>query len=248
MKKSVFLLLGILAQSFSFNAFANDCSNPYKSHNFYLGASLGVGFFDYKPSDNVTTDAPFIENVSHSKKKTSNRNINGGGILGYIYKIGKFGIGSELDWQKYNLNQEKNYHFDDSTLIEANVNEKINLSNQISVKIKSGFFVKDLFCYGLLGVTRSSLSSNCLFKEVGGANALRLFSFNKKVKGLKFGLGLEKRISDNYVLGIELVSDKLKSIRYDFSLDPTTAVNSQQHSTIRNLNIYSANLRLMYIF
>jgi opacity protein-like surface antigen len=251
MKKSVFLLVGILAQSFLFDAFANNCSNPYKSHNFYLGTSLGVGFFNHKQSDQFTSNTPFKHNLRQNKSQISNYNLMGSGLIGYLYKINNFGVGCDLDWQKTNLEKKTSDKFDEAGVQNFDVHNNLKINNKFSISLKFGMFSNIFFSYLLIGASHAKINFNSLaYGSVGGnPNSSETYSFSKKLNGLKLGLGVQKKINQNWALGLELATEKFGKINYHFIFDKDPAgSNSQQHSTIRNLNIYSANLRLMYIF
>lgn len=255
MKKSVFLLVGIFAQSFSFNAFAtgcsDGCSDPYKSHNFYLGTSLGVGFFNHKQSDQFTSNTPFNYNLRQNKSQTSNYNLNCGGLIGYLYKINNFGVGGDLDWQKTNLEKKIYDKFDEAGVQKFDVHNNLKINNKFGISLKFGMLSNDFFSYLLIGTSHTKVNFNSLaYGSVGGnSDSSETYSFSKKLNGLKLGLGVQKKINPNWALGLELATEKFGKINYHFIFDKDPAgSNSQQHSTIRKLNIYSANLRLMYIF
>lgn len=239
----------------SFNAFAEkkeDCSK----NAFSLGLKTGLSLLKTTRSDdaleNRDTGINDGENLARRSKNNKGRSV---GIFGsYLHQINKMGFGFDLFWEYGPVEDTIKKTFNKNTDITFEIKQK--LKAHYGILLKGGYFVRDdVFLYGVAGYSRRGVEYIQHHSRVDegagdGTSVSRLEKVRKHLGCFTWGIGVDKKITPSFSLGLEgTVSHTPKKNIY-FSRPPAAAQSdSSMPTTSRFKNIfYTANVKIAYTF
>ncbi len=217
-------------------------------HNFYLGATVGVGSLSAKMTNSTLNNAEFQKYLI-DKNSINAKTAIGGIFAGYLFSFANFGIGSELFWQYSSAQSAMEEQYNDPISVADNaVSVQYKLTGQAGINLKAGYFLSENFIYALLGWQQYKVSYQA---NLANSNVLDVLfqhpkSSNSSVKAFSLGLGVQRPVNENYAIGVEVKLTKLSDRNYKIPFGDL--YETTLSSRLRAIQIYSAALRFMYTF
>ncbi|MBP9828936.1 MAG: hypothetical protein KBD04_02760 [Proteobacteria bacterium] len=217
------------------------------THNFYIGASLTGCLVSGKRNDSVTDTRP-AEKTFADNKTANNRGAYGGVLAGYILRIKNFGISPEFFYNYGKLKSTTNNNFIDNAGPAYTIFDiTYKIANQAGAHLRLGYFLEDYFLYTLLGMNYQNFNFEAKAQQAdrGVIGAYNYKSKTKNINALVFGFGAQKRITENYAIGLEYKFARFPTKNFTFSL------NDQGGTELTSSFKYKLNsvaLKIMYMF
>jgi opacity protein-like surface antigen len=217
------------------------------THSFYAGTSLNYCSLTGNRGDLAADTQPAEKELS-SNKRRNKAGIYGGAFAGYLFRIENFGIGPEFFYNFGKIESSVIDNFTDPggpTYTTFNVTNKIK--NQSGAHIRVGYFLDSYFLYTLLGMQYQTASFEMNAQQSAAGNTT-VYSYKPKKKNISafsFGLGAQKTITENYVVGIEckFANFPRKNFTFNFNDAGETTLTSNFSYKMR-----SVALKVMYVF
>lgn len=221
------------------------------SHNFYVGANLGLNTMTGKRNDAANNRNNTLTQFTNNKSINTN-NVFGGIFTGYLFRISNFGIGPEFFYNYGNIeNIISGRHVDIPPLGGGDVtvfDVKYRLVSQYGINAKFAYFLKSYLLYALVGIQFQSGNFQVKARQDRGLQNLPERDHRTKFKstnGFSFGIGGQKQINENYDIGLEYKVINFPRKNYEFFVDDQE--RTKLSSDIK-YKIHSIGLRFIYKF
>ncbi len=160
----------------------------------YVGINAGVSHL----SGNIDMRAVNTQSTPDIRQTKSGISVNGIGgdlNLGWIFKMGSFGLGVEGYFDPTSAQSKTTTVSDDIT-----TDLKLSLKRSFGLVTKLGFFVNnDVFTYIRLGMERQKVTATLISSD-GTNDIYNPFTESYTVNGLATGLGVKYLLSNHFAL------------------------------------------------
>lgn len=224
------------------------CPNIISQHNVYLGINAGIASIVAKRDDYTINNSPLHKDLADNKA-INNKSGLVGIFIGYLFRFKNFGAATELFAEYENLESkiEEKYH-DNLAGDENSVQVHYKLTGPFGMNFKIGYFLYDNFLYALFGWQKQKLRYQANLTNAPVVNVVSQFAQtkNKHINGINLGVGFQRPINENYLIGLEFKVSKASA--RNFETDFKDNYETKLFSNLRSIKTYSCCLRFMYTF
>ncbi len=225
--------------------------NLSASHNFYVGANLGLNTMVGKRNDSANNRNNSKAQFTDSKAVNTN-SVYGGIFTGYLFRINNFGVGPEFFYNYGNIESTiSGRHVDNPPLGGGDVtvfDVKYRMVSQYGINARFAYFLESYLLYTLLGIQFQSGNFQVKAKQDRGVQNLPEKDHRTKFKstnGFSFGFGAQKQINENYDIGLEYKLTNFPRKNFEFNLDDVELTKLTSNIKYK---IHSIGLRFIYKF
>lgn len=219
------------------------------NHSFYIGTSLNGSFLTEKRND-LAKNTNDTKIVFSDNKKIYKQSVYAGILAGYLFRFKNIGIGPECSYSigKSEINVDGLFE-DVAGPYATTFKITHKTTDQFNIHARIGYFFNNYFLYTLAGIhyqTSQSQAKATRIEPRGQPTVSFIYkSGRKRMSTFSFGLGIQKPITENCMIGLEYKMAQFPSKNFTFTLndpDKTTLTSSFKYQ------LRSVGLKLMYVF
>lgn len=181
---------------------------------FYLGAQAGYG-----KASSINADANSLLDLTHDAFSLKPDGGLGGVHAGYLYDLGQWVVGGELDYDWAGIKDSASVAGIDPVTEEDAVGDvEVKIKNIARAKAIVGYDLGDGLLYGTAGAFRAKAEASTPFG-----------SESKSKNGWMAGIGYKHKFTENWIGGVEALYHKksnfagLEGVNSDLKLTTITA-------------------------
>lgn len=200
-----------------------------KTSGFYVG--LGSSVYQLSGTYALSANSTNNATIGFSKNGLSNTSLGIDLNLGYLQKMGNWGLGIEGYFDPTSLTAKNQLNLDGNSQTYS-----LKLGQTIAATTKLGYFAGNkTFIYTRIGYERQKMKVSFV-----GSNGMENISANKNVAGLAIGFGARYMMGKHWAIGGEYVYGSYKKTTFKSSSQRTVTTVTPANHALR--------LTLAYVF